>query len=138
MDVDLDETTYVLLGVLGLVALVSYLSRPAQPPTHPFLLGRQAVVARTRQQGETPVYSSSASASGPFASTLRPENHVKTLGDVVKDAPSCSDLPALARGLVGLLPHNGRVAVLISDPHGAFSRCPSVSELTLGVQTLWL
>jgi long-chain acyl-CoA synthetase len=63
-DVEIDNTTILLLAIL--LALLAYLrlfSRP-EPLVHPLLLGKQSEVSNIRQEGETGIYRSWATGQG--------------------------------------------------------------------------
>lgn len=135
-DLQVDTTTYVLGVLLALLLVVSIYLRPPPPQAHPFLLGRQSTVSRTRFPSESPVYTSGS--TGGARAALRPEKKIRTLKDVLDGSETHFDgaergtwiqggerlkdvVDALRAGLLSSLGGgNGTVAVLIEDPTGEF------------------
>ncbi|KAM0753777.1 Proteophosphoglycan 5 [Meredithblackwellia eburnea MCA 4105] len=82
--IQFDTTSYVLLGLIGLFLVISVFLRPPAPLAHPFLLGRQATVSKTRYLNESPVYMSSGSSG--MAAPLRPEKTILSLNDILQQS----------------------------------------------------
>lgn len=135
------NTATALLGVGIATALgATYLTRPAAPLAHPFLLGRQSIIARTRNGSESPVYSSSS--TGGMRAPLRPEKRLRTIEDILAESKSLFEggvrgnwanggdkvtdlVQALRAGLLSTLGSGeGKVAVLVEDPTGQFAISP--------------
>ena len=141
------NTATALLGVGIATALgATYLTRPAAPLAHPFLLGRQSIIARTRNGSESPVYSSSS--TGGMRAPLRPEKRLRTMEDILAESKSLFEggvrgnwakggdkvtdlVEALRAGLLSTLGSGeGKVAVLVEDPTGQFHLSPRSSTPT--------
>jgi hypothetical protein len=130
------DTTSIILGSLVVILLAIGISlRPPPPQAHPFLLGRQSTIARTRLPSESPVYTSSA--TGGVRAPLRPEKRVRTVKDILELSQTCLEggergtwikggeklvevVQGLRAGLLSTLGNApGLVAVLVEDPTGA-------------------
>lgn len=146
MELELNTAT-ALLGVGIATALgATYLTRPAAPLAHPFLLGRQSIIARTRNGSESPVYASSS--TGGMRAPLRPEKRLRTLEDILAESKSVFEggvrgnwanggdkvtdlVKALRAGLLSTLgTGEGKVAVLVEDPTGQSSLSTRISTTT--------
>lgn len=131
----LDPPT-LALGSFVLVALFfNWHLRPPAPQLHPFLLGRQSLPGPTRNERESPVYTSSA--NGAARTLPRPDRAVRTLADVVLRSETCLEggkrgtwvtggeklvglVEALRAGLESKLRGvKGKVLVVVDDPTGA-------------------
>ncbi|KAL8293107.1 hypothetical protein RQP46_000801 [Phenoliferia psychrophenolica] len=133
--VHLDSTSLVLGGVVGALLLAAIAIRPPPPQAHPFLLGRQSNVERTRLANESPVYTNSSSSG--LRPPLRPEKKIKSLLDILQASTSLAEGGArgtwihggetlvevvlqLRAGLLATLGSGaGTVAVLVDDPTDA-------------------
>ncbi|GAA5896285.1 hypothetical protein JCM8208_001835 [Rhodotorula glutinis] len=135
MSTGIDPPTLALGSAVVLALFFNYTLRPPPPQIHPFLLGRQSLPGPTRNEGESPVYTSSA--NGGARTLPRPDRNIRTLGDVVAQSETC--LEGGARGtwvkggekLVGLVAAlraglesklqgvSGAVLVVVDDPTDA-------------------
>ncbi|ORY72574.1 Proteophosphoglycan 5 [Leucosporidium creatinivorum] len=130
------DTTSIILGSLVVILFAVGISlRPPPPQAHPFLLGRQSTIARTRLPSESPVYSNSN--TGGVRAPLRPEKRVRTAKDILELSQTCLEggergtwikggeklvevVQALRAGLLSTLGNTpGLVAVLVEDPTDA-------------------
>ncbi|KAK4058727.1 hypothetical protein OIO90_000171 [Microbotryomycetes sp. JL221] len=85
--IQIDATTCAL-GLLAVVLVVVGLRLRSPPPlAHPFVLGRQSIAARTRKQGQSPVYTTSS--LGGVRPPQRPDKRVRTLANIVQDSATC-------------------------------------------------
>lgn len=144
MSAHVDTPTLVLGGAVLAALALTYKLRPPPSQIHPFLLGRQAASAPTRNEHESPVYRSSA--NGGVRAPYRPDRAVRTLTDVVARTQTCFEgggrglwlkggdklldvVTALRAGLVNALASTpGRVLVAVEDPTGPLSPHPLLSR----------
>ena len=146
MELELNAATAVLGAAITVALGATYLTRPAAPVAHPFLLGRQSIISRTRNGSESPVYSSSS--TGGMRAPLRPEKRLRTLEDILAESKSIFQggvrgnwakggdkvttlVTALRAGLLSTLgAGEGTVAVLVEDPTGQSGISPRISADT--------
>ncbi|GAA5996111.1 uncharacterized protein JCM10292_007399 [Rhodotorula paludigena] len=135
MSAHVDTPTLVLGGAVLAALALTYKLRPPPSQIHPFLLGRQAASAPTRNERESPVYRSSA--NGGVRAPYRPDRALRTLADIVARTQTCFEgggrglwltggdrlldvVTALRAGLVNALASTpGRVLVAVEDPTDA-------------------
>ncbi|GAA5837517.1 hypothetical protein JCM9279_006777 [Rhodotorula babjevae] len=131
----IDPPTLALGSAVVLALFFNYTLRPPPPQVHPFLLGRQSLPAPTRNEGESPVYTSSA--NGGARTLPRPDRAIRTLADVVAKSETCLEggkrgtwvtggeklaglVGALRAGLESKLQGvTGSVLVVVDDPTDA-------------------
>lgn len=151
--IQVDVVTWILLGLGAVVLVIGYSLRPASPACHPFLLGRQAITARTRNVGESPVYTNAS--TGGIRSPVRPDKKFKLLQDITSTSLSTLEIanPTSTQWIqpgdkIGDLVNALRlafdnklgsasvdVAVLVQDPASKLSS-PVLNSYTLDCLTL--
>jgi hypothetical protein len=114
--VQVDVTSWVLLGVCGVLLVIGYHLRPSSPACHPFLLGRQAITAKTRLQNQSPVYINAS--TGGIRSPLRPDKKYKLLQHVISHSLTSLETPTTSTdssdaGRVGWLQRGDKLAELV-------------------------
>ncbi|BEJ13701.1 hypothetical protein CspHIS471_0308750 [Cutaneotrichosporon sp. HIS471] len=90
MDIQIDNLTLLLLGVLVVLLLYQRLSTPSSL-VHSLQLGGQAAPAAVRQPGESPIYRAWATGQGTPLQ-VRPAGNVRT-ADMAARAPPPSVMP---------------------------------------------
>ncbi|GAA5947660.1 hypothetical protein JCM3775_005250, partial [Rhodotorula graminis] len=135
MSTGIDPPTLALGSAVVLALFFNYTLRAPPPQIHPFLLGRQSLPGPTRNERESPVYTSSA--NGGARALPRPDRAVRTLADVVNKSETCLEggtrgtwvqggeklvglVTALRAGLENKLQGvAGSVLVIVDDPTDA-------------------
>lgn len=83
MSLDLDTLSFILLGSISTVALLS-IRNAKGPDVHPLLLNSQADPSRLRHAGETAIYRSRMHPNGsPLLMTM--ERSIRTLHDLFEN-----------------------------------------------------
>jgi long-chain acyl-CoA synthetase len=92
MSLDLDTLSFILLGSISTVALLS-IRNAKGPDVHPLLLNTQADPSRLRHVGETAIYRSRMHPNGsPLMLTM--DRNIRTLHDLFELGGAKSNLNA--------------------------------------------